>query len=409
MLGTVDGTTTIYIAGVYEYQAGATTHYYEGPTGNVALRRTGHVSNNGVFYLLGDHLGSTSVLVNQNGTLNSSNYYYPYGSNRGGAQSTLTAKRYTGQYHEAGLAGSQGLYYYGARWYDPQLARFAQADTIVPDPTSPQAFNRYMYVAGNPLRFVDPSGHRLEEGAGNVAGGTWSRDGKRAPTQPPPPRFPDRWLFPYLFNEHYGWIDRAHMIPTLAQNIIDKVSRSVSNGGGAVVLPSQETGFSVLGMWVGEYERRYWVSGNVADDQIINVALGIFMDAGERWERWQGELFFGYSEFSIEDLPSNYLGFVRAVKGWNEAETLAHLGNLSARQGHPTCAWSDCSVATPYLFLPKNTGHTPLIKDRDGWKNTSWPDALTITPINSDSGLWKFTGDQSVGWFGWRHNDVGTE
>ncbi len=106
------------------------------------------------------------MLVNQNGTLNTSNYYYPYGGNRGGAQSTLTAKRYTGQYHEAGLAGSQGLYYYGARWYDPQLARFAQADTIVPDATSPQAFNRYSYVAGNPLRFVDPSGHRPEEGAG---------------------------------------------------------------------------------------------------------------------------------------------------------------------------------------------------------------------------------------------------
>ncbi len=32
-----------------------------------------------------------------------------------------------------------------------------------------------MYVAGNPLRYVDPSGHRLEEGAGNVAGGEYRR------------------------------------------------------------------------------------------------------------------------------------------------------------------------------------------------------------------------------------------
>ncbi|MCP4211819.1 MAG: RHS repeat-associated core domain-containing protein, partial [Halieaceae bacterium] len=131
---------------MYEYQGGATTSCYAGVGGNNALRRAGHTANNGVFYLLGDHLGSTSVLVNQNGTLNSTNYYYPYGSNRGGAQSTLTAKRYTGQYHEEGLAGSQGLYYYGARWYDPQLARFAQADTIVPDPTLSMSLNRYMYV-----------------------------------------------------------------------------------------------------------------------------------------------------------------------------------------------------------------------------------------------------------------------
>ena len=32
-------------------------------------------------------------------------------------------------------------------------------DSIVPEPGNPQAFNRYSYVLGNPLRYVDPSGH----------------------------------------------------------------------------------------------------------------------------------------------------------------------------------------------------------------------------------------------------------
>lgn len=113
--------------------------------------------------MLGDHLGSTSVLVNQNGTLNATNYYYPYGDNRGGSQSTLTAKRFTGQYHEAGI----GLYYYNARWYDSRLGRFTQADTIVPNPASSMSLNRYMYVAGNPLRYTDPSGHCIPEGPGD--------------------------------------------------------------------------------------------------------------------------------------------------------------------------------------------------------------------------------------------------
>ncbi|MBM4460525.1 MAG: hypothetical protein FJ011_22670, partial [Chloroflexi bacterium] len=153
--GTVGSVTTVYIAGLYEYQNGAVTKYYEGG----AIRRTGYASDNGVFYTLSDHLHSTSVLANQNGTVNSRNFYYPYGGNRNGAFSGLTTKRFTGQYHESGLPGGEGLYYYSARWYDARLARFVSADTIVPNPGNPQTLNRYSYVLGNPLRYNDPTGH----------------------------------------------------------------------------------------------------------------------------------------------------------------------------------------------------------------------------------------------------------
>ncbi len=49
---------------------------------------------------------------------------------------------------------------YNARWYDGKLGRFVSADTIVPGPGNPQSFNRYAYVLNNPLKYVDPSGHR---------------------------------------------------------------------------------------------------------------------------------------------------------------------------------------------------------------------------------------------------------
>ncbi|MDW8319163.1 MAG: hypothetical protein RMN53_15135 [Anaerolineae bacterium] len=39
------------------------------------------------------------------------------------------------------------------------MGRFLQPDTIVPEPGNPQALNRYMYVLGNPLRYVDFTGH----------------------------------------------------------------------------------------------------------------------------------------------------------------------------------------------------------------------------------------------------------
>ena len=73
---------------------------------------------------------------------------------------------FTGQRRDSG----SGLLFYNARWYDPVIGRFISADTIVPQPGNPQSLNRYSYAANNPLRYVDPSGHRECEGASNCNG-----------------------------------------------------------------------------------------------------------------------------------------------------------------------------------------------------------------------------------------------
>jgi hypothetical protein len=49
--------------------------------------------------------------------------------------------------------------YYGARWYDPSLGRFAQADSIIPQNQGVQAWDRFAYTNNNPVRYTDPSGH----------------------------------------------------------------------------------------------------------------------------------------------------------------------------------------------------------------------------------------------------------
>jgi RHS repeat-associated protein len=52
-----------------------------------------------------------------------------------------------------------GLYYYGARYYDPTIGRFISADTFIQDYTNPQSLNRYTYAFNNPLIYTDPTGN----------------------------------------------------------------------------------------------------------------------------------------------------------------------------------------------------------------------------------------------------------
>ena len=60
----------------------------------------------------------------------------------------------------SGVTEGFGLMFYNARWYDPTLGRFAQADTIVPTQTQgTQAWDRYAYVNSNPITYFDPTGH----------------------------------------------------------------------------------------------------------------------------------------------------------------------------------------------------------------------------------------------------------
>jgi RHS repeat-associated protein len=345
--GTVAGVTTVYIAGLYEYQNSAVTKYYEGG----GIRRTGYAADNGIFYVVSDHLRSTSVLVNRNGTVKSRNFYYPYGGNRGGsAFSDLTTRRFTGQYHEQGLPGAEGLSFYNTRWYDAQVGMFISADALVPSPGDPRTFNRYAYTRGNPLRWIDPTGHDvgcpgMDASSCGAAPATVpsvvrppfrsASSGYTSPAWYPPvirPRLPSANLFPYLFSSRYGWIGRGHALPGLAREVISKVTQKVRTGGGAIVLGPQPSVRLAPGIYGVYYERRYSISPKVAPEQINGVARGIYEDAGIRYEKWQSGFPFGTSPFANEDLPSNYLGFVQALRGWSEERTVSYLGDLTAQQ-----------------------------------------------------------------------------
>ncbi len=143
--------TAYYFGGAYEVTGSDVKKYYSF-AGQTILR-----DSTGLQYLLTDHLGSVVAVTDDAGTLTSQQRYLPFGGVRTNLGSiTQTDLGYTGQRQL-----DMGLMDYKARFFSSALGRFIQPDTLIPDPTKPQVFNRYSYVANNPVNFNDPTGHML--------------------------------------------------------------------------------------------------------------------------------------------------------------------------------------------------------------------------------------------------------
>ncbi len=157
--GTGAGESTVYIDGMFE-------HYTDNDTGlannhlhvmddqqRIALVRRGpaHPDDAGppVQYYLGDHLGSSSVVVDGAGGWINREEYFPYGETSFGS---FTRKRYrfTGKEPDE----ESGLYYHGARYYAPWLARWLSCDPA----GMVDGVNLYTYALDNPAKLTDRDG-----------------------------------------------------------------------------------------------------------------------------------------------------------------------------------------------------------------------------------------------------------
>ncbi|MEK6896771.1 MAG: RHS repeat-associated core domain-containing protein [Nanoarchaeota archaeon] len=130
-------------------------YYYD------ALALVAREDANGVrFYYHPDHLGSTDVVTDANGTVVEDVDYEPFGEVIGeGAEGNISSRYlFTGQE----LDVESGLMYYGARYYAPGIMHFTQPDSLLADIYDPQQLNRYAYARNNPQKYVDKSGNYIE-------------------------------------------------------------------------------------------------------------------------------------------------------------------------------------------------------------------------------------------------------
>ncbi|PJZ57171.1 RHS repeat-associated core domain-containing protein [Leptospira barantonii] len=135
----------------------------------------------GMIFFHPNHLGSISMATNgagkpiSGGSAIGTSFvsYKPYGEilRTDSYGPDVFRNKYTGQEEDK----ETGLLYYKSRYYDPAIARFLQADSVV-NGESVSGSNLYMYVEGNPLSYRDPGGqiniwHMFMEIIKHMAGG----------------------------------------------------------------------------------------------------------------------------------------------------------------------------------------------------------------------------------------------
>jgi len=122
---------------------------------DASSRETEDISEKKTHYQLSNHLGSSSLEINEHRDVISYEEYFPFGGTAFIAgdrvkEVKLKEYRYSGKERD----DVTGFYYYGFRYYAPWIGNW-----LSPDPIGPEdALNLYLFVGNNPVNLVDPNG-----------------------------------------------------------------------------------------------------------------------------------------------------------------------------------------------------------------------------------------------------------
>ena len=158
---TENGVTTNYY-----YEGGLLLYTTDEADNRTSLNITGTESNviagvryddgESVYFYGKDIKGSTSCITDANGNVVVSYIYDDWGQTIiNGDTSFYNQICYTGGVYDE----LTKLYYLNARYYNPETGSFMSQDTVRGSADDYGTWNLYAYCAGNPVCYVDPSGH----------------------------------------------------------------------------------------------------------------------------------------------------------------------------------------------------------------------------------------------------------
>ncbi|MDY3525982.1 RHS repeat domain-containing protein [Riemerella anatipestifer] len=110
------------------------------------------IEEKNLYYYHPDHLGSSSYITDVNGDINQHTEYMAFGEVL--FDEHKVSRRMPYLFNGKELDSETGLYYYGARYYDPRVSIFLNVDPLVEKTMQPYAFSN-----NNPVNFVDFDGN----------------------------------------------------------------------------------------------------------------------------------------------------------------------------------------------------------------------------------------------------------
>jgi len=109
--------------------------------------------NKNAYYYIHNVHGDITALTDGRGEIVNNYSYDAFGNILDSVEKVENRFKYSGEV----LDPLTGQYYLRARYYNPSIGRFMQEDTFRGD-----GLNLYTYVANNPIKYVDPTGHCKE-------------------------------------------------------------------------------------------------------------------------------------------------------------------------------------------------------------------------------------------------------